>query len=520
MALDKQAFYSQYAQVAIEQQKRYGIPASITLAQMGLESGFGTSTPVRRSNNFFGVKVGSSWTGAYDYYSDDRPNEKFRRYNNVMESIEDHSKVLMKSRYSHCQNYSPTDYVSWANGIKAGGYATDPDYASKLISEINKYGLGKYDQIGIQQAQSQGLVTGYARGQSSTTSVITLTPLQGNWGLPIDLSVVKLSSEFGVQRPGHKHGGLDLSTQGKNYPVYATEDNGKVVTVGKQDKGAGNYVVIEYDRQDGTKIQTTYMHLNQIGVKPGDIVNARHQIGVSGNTGRSSGPHLHFETKYLNANGNWEKFDPKLYLAEMEVRSNQATALDKNGNDALAAYRSQMLFAGGKAPSYQQQASDPTQALLANGDRAKVMKVSRRIDLYGFHFATLLLKFPDYDNYELEATVLLDTLTSEASALTHDQQEQLFHKIEEDYQDIPLKADRMKAIRQDPYFNALQVKFAYAVTCHKAQGGQWSHVYVDQGYMTDEMLTPDYIHWLYTAFTRATEMLYLVNWPKTQVEGE
>ena len=164
--------------------------------------------------------------------------------------------------------------------------------------------------------------------------------------------------------------------------------------------------------------------------------------------------------------------------------------------------------------------SNELPAFLANGDRAKVMKVSRRIDLYGFHFATLLLKFPDYDNYELEATVLLDTLTSEASALTHDQQEQLFHKIEEDYQDIPLKADRMKAIRQDPYFNALQVKFAYAVTCHKAQGGQWSHVYVDQGYMTDDMLTPDYIHWLYTAFTRATEMLYLVNWPKTQVEGE
>ena len=163
--------------------------------------------------------------------------------------------------------------------------------------------------------------------------------------------------------------------------------------------------------------------------------------------------------------------------------------------------------------------SNEIPAFLANGDRAKVMKVSRRIDLYGFHFVTLLLKFPDYDNYELEATVLLDTLMSEAPALTHDQQEQLFHKIEEDYQDIPLKADRMKAIQQDPYFNALQVKFAYAVTCHKAQGGQWSHVYVDQGYMTDEMLTPDYIHWLYTAFTRATEMLYLVNWPKTQIEG-
>ena len=155
-------------------------------------------------------------------------------------------------------------------------------------------------------------------------------------------------------------------------------------------------------------------------------------------------------------------------------------------------------------------------AFLANGDRAKVLRVCRRIDLYGFRFATLLLQFPDYDNYELEATVLLDTLTSEAPALTHEQQEQLFRQVEEDYQDIPLKADRMKAIRGDQFFNALQVKFAYAVTCHKAQGGQWAHVYVDQGYMTDDMLTPDYIHWLYTAFTRATEMLYLVNWPKTQ----
>ena len=160
--------------------------------------------------------------------------------------------------------------------------------------------------------------------------------------------------------------------------------------------------------------------------------------------------------------------------------------------------------------------SNEIPAFLANGDRAKVLKVRRRIDLYGFRFATLLLQFPDYDNFELEATVLLDTLTSEAPALTHEQQEQLFHQIEEDYQDIPLKADRMKAIRQDQFFNALQVKFAYAVTCHKAQGGQWAHVYVDQGYMTDDMLNPDYIHWLYTAFTRATEMLYLVNWPETQ----
>ena len=88
----------------------------------------------------------------------------------------------------------------------------------------------------------------------------------------------------------------------------------------------------------------------------------------------------------------------------------------------------------------------------------------------------------------------------------------------DDYADIPLKADRISKIKSDAYYNALQIKFSYAVTCHKAQGGQWSHVYIDQGYMTDDMLTPDYIHWLYTAITRATEKVFLVNWSKTQIE--
>ncbi len=157
-------------------------------------------------------------------------------------------------------------------------------------------------------------------------------------------------------------------------------------------------------------------------------------------------------------------------------------------------------------------------AFLANGDRAKVLRVRHHIDLYGFHFAELSLEFPDYDHYEITVTALLDTLTSDAPALTYEQQELLFAKVEEDYQDVSLKAERMKAIRKDKFFNALQVKFAYAITCHKAQGGQWSHVYIDQGYMTDDMLTPDYIHWLYTAFTRARKKLFLVNWPKTQTE--
>ena len=151
---------------------------------------------------------------------------------------------------------------------------------------------------------------------------------------------------------------------------------------------------------------------------------------------------------------------------------------------------------------------------IANGDRARVLRVRNMRELYGFHFADITLSFPDYDGLELTATTLLDSLQSESPSLTREQSEHLFQQVMADYQHIPLKADRFKALRQDVYFNALQVKYAYAVTCHKAQGGQWSHVYVDQGYMTDDMLSPDYLHWLYTAFTRATEKLYLVNWPK------
>ena len=155
---------------------------------------------------------------------------------------------------------------------------------------------------------------------------------------------------------------------------------------------------------------------------------------------------------------------------------------------------------------------------IANGDIAVVQRVRNVHELYGFRFAEVSMLFPDYDNYELTATVILDSLTTEAPALTHEQQEQLYNAVIEDYEDIPQKVDRIKKMKSDRYYNALQVKFAYAVTCHKAQGGQWAHVYLDQGYMTDDMLTPDYIHWLYTAFTRATEKLYLVNWPKTQVD--
>lgn len=163
------------------------------------------------------------------------------------------------------------------------------------------------------------------------------------------------------------------------------------------------------------------------------------------------------------------------------------------------------------------QSSNPKDVLfLANGDRAQVQRVRNVRTLYGFRFADAWLQFPDGQHDDLEATLLLDSLSTEAPALTKEQNQQLFEQVLADYADVPLKRDRMAKLREDRMFNAIQVKYAYAITCHKAQGGQWAHVYLDQGYMTDEMLTPDYIHWLYTAFTRATEQLYLINWPKNQ----
>ena len=156
---------------------------------------------------------------------------------------------------------------------------------------------------------------------------------------------------------------------------------------------------------------------------------------------------------------------------------------------------------------------------IANGDTAVVRRVRREQEIYGFRFAEVTLTFPDYDGLELTAKVLLDTLHADAPSLSREAAERLFNGVWEDYADVSTKRERMKKLKEDPYYNALQVKYAYAVTCHKAQGGQWRRVFLDQGYMTEEMLSPDYYRWLYTAFTRATERLYLVNWPKEQTEG-
>ena len=155
---------------------------------------------------------------------------------------------------------------------------------------------------------------------------------------------------------------------------------------------------------------------------------------------------------------------------------------------------------------------------IANGEIAVLRRMRRTRELYGFRFAEVLLAFPDYGDLELEVSLLLDTLHTDAPALPKADGDRLFYAVLEDYADISTKRERMKKMKADPHYNALQVKYAYAVTCHKAQGGQWKNVFLDQGYMSDEYLTPDYFRWLYTAFTRATGTLYLVNYPNEQID--
>ena len=148
---------------------------------------------------------------------------------------------------------------------------------------------------------------------------------------------------------------------------------------------------------------------------------------------------------------------------------------------------------------------------VANGDIVRLKRLRRFEDFYGFRFANAVLEFPDYDDTQLECKILLDTIASESPSLTRDEQTRLFYEVEKDYLDIKSKIKRFKEIRENPHFNALQVKFSYAVTCHKAQGGQWRAVFVDRCLFGDEQITTDLMRWLYTALTRATDKLYLVN---------
>ncbi len=155
---------------------------------------------------------------------------------------------------------------------------------------------------------------------------------------------------------------------------------------------------------------------------------------------------------------------------------------------------------------------------LANGDIARLKRLRRFEEFYGFRFADAVLEFPDYEGTEIACKILLDTIASESPSLTRDESMRLFYEVEKDYLDIGSKIKRFREIRENPHFNAVQVKFSYAVTCHKAQGGQWRAVFVDRCLFGDETMTRDMLRWLYTALTRATDKLFLVNFDETFYE--
>ena len=197
-------------------------------------------------------------------------------------------------------------------------------------------------------------------------------------------------------------------------------------------------------------------------------------------------------------------------------RSNKRATIYNNGIRNRILYREEELSSGDRLMvaknNYFWTAGNKEMDFIANGEIIQVVRVRRTYELYGFRFADILARFQDYD-LEIDMKILLDTLQTEAPALPKEMNDKLFYTILEDYADEPTKAGKMRKMKADPHYNVVQVKYAYAVTCHKAQGGQWMNVFLDIGYITEEMLGEDFYRWLYTAFTRATQHLYLVNLP-------
>ena len=366
-----QQYAERYAVEAMEQMKRYGIPASVTLAQGILESRNGQSELSQLGNNHFGVKASKSWLkngGDYLVYTDDKPNEKFCKYATVGDSYEHHSKILKNSsRYSQCFKLSPDDYEGWTKGIERGGYATNGGYAASLQKIIEINGLQKYDQQVMREMRAEGKQFGVEQNARSTASVSvssedtksvgrasTSSPDKqaasqkgnGQYSFPVKRDeFLFVTSPFGMrQDPMDKskqqmHKGIDI--RAKHDDVLATENGGKVVAVNHNaNTGGGKSVTVEYARSDGSKVQTTYMHLDSIAVKVGDEVKAGQKLGGSGNTGtRTTGEHLHFGVKTISADGKTRDVDPASYLAEIAQKGNLKQQALYNGNDLLAKYK-------------------------------------------------------------------------------------------------------------------------------------------------------------------------------------
>jgi ATP-dependent exoDNAse (exonuclease V) alpha subunit len=210
----------------------------------------------------------------------------------------------------------------------------------------------------------------------------------------------------------------------------------------------------------------------------------------------------------------YRKFDMENSL--VVCRSNKSANVYNQQIRARLLYREEELTGGDQIMvvrnNYFWLPDNEATSFIANGDMAKITRVRNQEERYGFRFSEVQMEFLDYpDAGAITCKVMLDTLTAETPNLSYEDSKKLFEGLNEDYGHIANKRERLLAIKEDPYYNALQIKFAYAVTCHKAQGGQWDAVFVDQGYLTEEMIDLDFLRWLYTAVTRAKKELFLVN---------
>ncbi len=342
-----QEYAEQYAEYAMEQMRRYGIPASVTLAQGILESSNGQSRLAQRENNHFGIKATPAWIaggGRYGVYADDKPNEKFCSYDSVGDSYEHHSRFLKEnSRYARCFTLSPDDYKGWAKGIEQAGYATGGRYAENLQRIIEQNGLQQYDRLVMQEMAAQGRQFGVENNPLHASEGVTNA---AGYSFPVERKeFLFVTSAFGMRQDptdGTKqqmHKGLDIRCNGD--AVLATENGGKVVAVNQnRNTPGGKSLTVEYARADGSKVQCTYMHLGEISVKTGDTVQAGQRLGTSGNTGtRTTGEHLHFGVANIYADGTRRDIDPAAYLAEIAQKGNIKQQVLHNGNDLLAKYK-------------------------------------------------------------------------------------------------------------------------------------------------------------------------------------
>lgn len=342
-----QEYAEQYAEYAMEQMRRYGIPASVTLAQGILESSNGQSRLAQNENNHFGIKATPAWIaggGRYGVYTDDKPNEKFCSYDSVGDSYEHHSRFLKEnSRYAKCFALSPDDYKGWTRGIAQAGYATGDKYAESLQKVIEQNSLQQYDRQVMQEMAAQGKQFGVEHHPLRTSE----SAERGTgYSFPVEREeFLFVTSPFGTRQDptdGTKqqmHKGIDIRCNGD--AVLATENGGKVVAVNQnRNTPGGKSLTVEYSREDGSKVQCTYMHLGEVSVKVGDVVQAGGKLGTSGNTGtRTTGEHLHFGVTNLYADGTKRDIDPAAYLTEIAQKGNIKLQVLHNGNDLLARYK-------------------------------------------------------------------------------------------------------------------------------------------------------------------------------------